>query len=183
MELGQYLFVTRNTFPHLEPLLSHLDGLPRPAVERSAILFGYIGGARDYEDERITEAHRERLPDSIRRLIPEHASWKSEREWMAMEADDESKRRHQLWLIIDPTNIDWLETTACADIVADLKEKTLAAHHMLPSWAELRDRHGDPDGVSIYAGRDELARKWLDRHLEERPIVFERRLTHLRATF
>ncbi|MEJ1960976.1 MAG: hypothetical protein WDO56_05275 [Gammaproteobacteria bacterium] len=183
MNLGQYLFVAQNTLPHLEQLLDLLNALPRPAVERAAILFGYIGSAREHEAQRITEAHRERLPDRIRALIPPHAQWKSEREWMATEQGEDSRIPQRMWLFVDETNIDWLEATPCADILADLEEKTSAAHRALPSWAELRDRHGDPDGHSIYASGEEIARKWLDRHLEQHPIAFERRLTHLRATY
>jgi len=183
MDLGQYLFVTQNTFPHLETLLEHVNALPRPAVERSAVLFGYIGLAREHEAERITEAHRERLPDRIRELIPEHASWKSEREWIATEPEEEPRKRPVLWLVVDAANIDRLEATSCADLVAELEARTRAAYRMIPSWAELRDRHGDRSGLSIYSSRDEVARKWLDKHLEDQPIAFERRLTHLRATF
>jgi hypothetical protein len=183
MDLGQHIFVVQSTFSCLESLLDHLDALPRRATERAAILFSYIGSARDHEQERVTEAHREQLPDRIAKLIPQSAVWKSEREWIMTEPNYEYESSHGLWLSVDPKNIDWLETASCAEIVDDLKTRTAAAYRMIPSWSELRDRYGDRNGVAIYTSRDEVARKWLDRHVHDNPVAFERKLTHLRATF
>lgn len=183
MDLGQYMFVTRSTFPHLEELLDHLEMLPKPAIERALIPFSYIGWARDQEDERILEEHRDRLPDRLRTLMPKKEGWKSEREWMKMSMTDGTRKDLMLRLEVDETNIEYIETASCDEIVEDLEARTRAAYELTPTWEELRDRHGDKTNLRIYANQDDIERKWLDAYLKQYPIQIERRLTHLTNSF
>ncbi|MGA9486588.1 MAG: hypothetical protein WBV25_05880, partial [Methylocella sp.] len=176
-------FVTRSTFPHLEELLDHLEMLPKPAIERALIPFSYIGWARDQEDERILEEHRDRLPDRLRTLMPKKEGWKSEREWMKMSMTDGTRKDLMLRLEVDETNIEYIETASCDEIVEDLEARTRAAYELTPTWEELRDRHGDKTNLRIYANQDDIERKWLDAYLKQYPIQIERRLTHLTNSF
>jgi hypothetical protein len=177
-ELGQYIFVARSTLPQLESLLDHLEALPKPATERYALLFGYIGWGREQEDDRILEAHRDALPDRVRRLLGTPLAWKSEREWMHSEHGFVAKKI-MLRLNVDETNIEYAESARCEDVVADLEARTRGAYELIPAWDELCDRYGDQTNLRLYATREDIERKWLDAYLRARQTPIERELTYL----
>jgi hypothetical protein len=77
------LFLAKNTLPLFDRLLDLLDTLPGELRNRSASPFFYAGLATRYEDERLTEDDRDKLPERINNLRSgRFATWLSEREWM-----------------------------------------------------------------------------------------------------
>jgi hypothetical protein len=179
-DLGQYMFVARNTLSRLGPLLDFLNVLPKAPTERSLIAFGYIGSARDVEDQRIGEQHRDALLDRFRPLMRDVDDWRSEREWIRSDVDTDHKSEYMLHLEADETTIEKLEAMDCGEIVDDLMRRTTMAYGQLPTWNELRDRCGDPAGTLVYAGRDDMERKWLDDYFSSMAMPVDLHLTHLR---
>lgn len=179
MDIGQYLFVARNTLTRLEPLLDCLEDLPKQATERRLVAFGYIGWGRRLEEQRISEEHRNALPDRLRALLVNEEEWKSEREWSGRQNEMDGPARHMLRVEIDDSSIDRLEAMDCGTIVEDLMRRTTAAYSVLPTWEELRERWADPTSTRIYAGRQDMERKWLDSYFSDNPAPPDLHLTHL----
>ncbi len=183
MNLGQYLFVARDTIPQLEALLDHLDALPVPAAERQLIVFGYLGWARREEAARIDEHDRDFIPERLR-AFAEIDEWRSEREWARSNASDGAQTGRMAQLEVDDSTIDVLENMSSDDIVEDLFRRTEAAYRHLPEWEELCDRHGDLTGLRIYASRADIERKWLDKYVQSTGrTVPDLHLTHLTSQY
>jgi hypothetical protein len=69
--------------PLFDRLLDLLDAIPGELCSRTAGPFFYAGLATRYEDERLTEDDRDRLPERINVLRPKRFdTWLSEREWI-----------------------------------------------------------------------------------------------------
>lgn len=181
MELSQRLFVTNSTLPLLDGLLDKLEAIPAKIRHRYLSPFFYMGFAKQFEGERITEKVLDRLPERLMRLYRANKSnWRSERSWMeAVRTEEEAPEEVMLRLEPDEFNIDRLEALSCEEITADLERQTRAAYRAIPSRRELCEQAGDPDNIRIYALRNDIERKWLDRYLDEHPVRFNRLLTHL----
>ncbi len=183
LRVHQRIFVVKSTLPVLGVLLDKLDEIPGDAI-RYLSTFVYRGLATRFEEERITEEMRDKLPARIAEISQRTGDrWLSEREWIedfADEVETERPQQIELELDINEANIDCLEHMHCEEIVADLIKRTQRAYAMLPSRQELRTNFADPINRRIYASLEELERKWLDHYQNESSVQFERTLTHLR---
>jgi hypothetical protein len=59
------LFLTPNTLPLFDRLLDIMEKIPGEVRSRIVTPFFYAGLGRRYEDERITEETRDKLPERI----------------------------------------------------------------------------------------------------------------------
>ncbi|WP_245272298.1 hypothetical protein [Xanthobacter sp. 126] len=182
--LGARLFVARSTLTTLKDLNDLLDTLPmHPGNWRYAMPFFYAGWAAQLEEERIDEAVRDSLPDWLLALmgacISTGEGCRSEREWIELLRMAPDTPERGLVLNVNAQNIAMLEQKCFEEIVSDLAVRTQAAYAAIPSAAELCERYGDRSGTKVYGLARCLEMKWLDRHLADHPMPFERALTHL----
>jgi hypothetical protein len=163
------LFLTRNTLPLFDRLLDILDAIPGEVRRRSASPFFYAGLASRYEDERLTEDDRDRLPDRINRLRPrKFDSWLSEREWIPLMMETASRpRRLLLKLDVDGSNIDDLERTSCEEIFAAREREYQDSYRYIPALDELCARYGDLTNRRIYVMSRDVEGRWLEMHERE----------------
>ncbi|HEX3863616.1 MAG TPA: radical SAM protein [Stellaceae bacterium] len=162
------LFLTQNTLPVFDQLLDILDSIPGEVSHRSASPFFYAGLAPRYEDERITEDIRDNLPDRINRLRPQKFNnWLSEREWIPIMLETaDQPRKLLLKLDVDETNIEYLETTSCEEVIAGRERQYQESYRDLPALDELCARYGDPENRKVYMMSRDVEGRWL--HLHER---------------
>jgi hypothetical protein len=165
LEVRQRLFVVNSTLPLFERLLAALDSLPGQPY-RYLSTFVHHGLATRYEEERITEATRDRLPSFITSIAQRDGdSWLSEREWLSEKRDElAAERPERLFLDLELTeaNIASWEEMPCDEIV-DLLAKQ-ARRSLQPSRAELYDRYADHANQRVYASLGELIHKWRGLH-------------------
>jgi hypothetical protein len=166
MTRSERLFLARNTLPIFELLLDTLDALPGDVTSRVASPFFYAGLATRYEDERLTEDDRDRLPDRINELRPgRFDKWLSEREWIPLMLETADRpRRLLLKLDVDETNIDYLEHASCDEIFATRERQYQDSYRNIPDLDELCERYGDPDNRRIYMMSRDVEGRWLDLH-------------------
>src|SRR6476660_3951966 len=107
---------------------------------------------RRYEDERITEEIRDRLPERINRLRPrKFNTWLSEREWIPVMLETANQPRKLLLKFdVDESNIDYLESAPCEEIIAEREREYQDSYQAIPPLNELCARYGDPDNRRIY---------------------------------
>jgi hypothetical protein len=184
MGLGARLFVTKSTVPMLQDLNEMLEQMPKHENDwRYALPFFYAGWGAKLEAERIDEDIRDSLPDWLDPLIKRSSCdgfWRSEREWIThIEASPEQPIETNLILNVTDDNIGRLELMSCDEIFADYEARTHAAYAAMPSLYELCDRYGDEENRKVYPLQRCIEMKWLDQHLTNHPIRFERQLTHL----
>jgi hypothetical protein len=163
------LFVATNTLPHFDRLLDTMDGIPGEVRSRIVTPFFYAGLARRYEDVRITEDIRDRLPERIAGLRRgRFQEWRSEREWipLLMETADQP-RKIAMKLDVHEGNIDRLEGSSCEEIFTAQERLYRDAYARMPSFAELCARYGDPAGRKVYMLPRDLEQKWMDMHERE----------------
>jgi hypothetical protein len=178
------MFVTKSTLPLLEELNEALDRFPAHKNDRRyALPFFYAGWGAKLEADRIDEDTRDRLPAWFAPLIKRSSSegcWRSEREWiMQIESRATSDVDTDLIINVTDANIERLESMSCDAIIAEYEARTRAAYAAMPGLHELCDRYGNRDGRDVYVLERCIAMKWLDQHLAEHPIRFERQLTHM----
>jgi hypothetical protein len=163
------LFLTKNTLPVFDRLLDVLDAIPGELRSRTAGPFFYAGLATRYEDERLTEDDRDRLPERINALRPrKFDTWLSEREWIPVMLETGSKpRRLTLKLDVDETNIEYLEHASCEQIFAAREREYQVSYRAIPALDELCSRYGDPTNRRIYMMSRDVEGRWLDLHRRE----------------
>jgi hypothetical protein len=160
------LFLTQNTLPIFDRLLDILDGIPGEIVGRTASPFFYAGLASRYENERLTEDDRDKLPERINRLKPRRFdNWLSEREWIPimMETADRP-RRLLLKLDVDEASIDYLENTPCEEVFVERERQYQESYRFIPALDELCARYGDTTNRKIYMMSRDIEGRWLDLH-------------------
>jgi hypothetical protein len=169
MVRDEKLFLTQNTLPLFDRLLEILDAIPGELRSRTVSLFFYAGLATRYEDERLTEDDRDRLPQRINELRPRRFdTWLSEREWIPVMLETAGKpRRLTLKLDVDETNIDCLERTSCEEVFDTLEREYQESYRAVPSLDELCSRYGDPTNRRIYMMSRDVEGRWLDLHQRE----------------
>lgn len=160
------LFLTKNTLPVFERLLDLLDTIPGEVRSRSASPFFYAGLATRYEDERLSEADRDNLPQRINELrAGKFGTWRSEREWIPIMRETATKpRRLLLKLDVDEGNIDRLESISCEETFAQRELEYQESYRAIPSLGELCERYGDPENRRIYMMSRDVEGRWLDLH-------------------
>ncbi|HUB15271.1 MAG TPA: radical SAM protein [Acetobacteraceae bacterium] len=163
------LFLTRNTLPVFGRLLEILDAIPGELRSRSASPFFYAGLAARYEDERLTEDDRDRLPNWINALRPrKFGTWLSEREWIPVMLETAPQpRRLLLKLDVDEANIDYLEQASCEQIFLSREREYQESYREIPALDELCSRYGDPTNRRIYMMSRDVEGRWLDLHQRE----------------
>jgi hypothetical protein len=178
--LEQRLFLTKGTLSLFEELIDKLDELPGKVKKREISSFFYGGRAGLLENERVTAADLERLPEKVSKLLLKRRPWRSEREWMDfVRQEDDVPTKVLVRLYPDDANIDQIEAKSCEAIIAELESRTRAAYALLPSRRELCEECGDVTNTQLYEHCPDIERKWLDRYLEKYPLKFERQLTYL----
>lgn len=163
------LFLANNTLPLFDRLLDTMESIPGEVRGRIVTPFFYAGLARRYEDERITEDIRDRLPERIATLRRgRFQEWRSEREWipLLMETADQP-RKLAMKLDVHEENIDRLERSSCEEIFAEQERLYREGYRQMPSFAELCEKYGDPAGRKIYLLPRDLEQKWMDMHARE----------------
>jgi hypothetical protein len=160
------LFLTKNTLPIFGGLLDLLDAIPGDLRGRSVSPFFYAGLAARYEDERLTEADRDHLPERINQLQSgKFGEWRSEREWIPIMMETaNTPRRLLLKLDVDESNIDRLEKAPCEEIFADREREYQESYQAVPALDELCRRYGDTTNRRIYVMSRDVEGKWLDLH-------------------
>jgi hypothetical protein len=160
------LFLTKNTLPAFGGLLDLLDTLPGELRSRSVSPFFYAGLAARYEDERLTEDDRDKLPERISQLRSgKFGEWLSERVWIPLMMETASApRRLLLKLDVDESNIDWLEKASCEAIFAERELEYRESYRATPALDELCDRYGNTNNRRIYAMSRDVEGRWLDLH-------------------
>jgi len=163
------LFLTRNTLPVFGRLLEILDAIPGELRSRSASPFFYAGLAARYEDERLTEDDRDRLPNWINALRPrKFGTWLSEREWIPVMLETAPQpRRLLLKLDVDEANIDYLEQASCEQIFLSREREYQESYREIPALDELCSRYGNPTNRRIYMMSRDVEGRWLDLHQRE----------------
>jgi hypothetical protein len=169
MARQEKLFLTRNTLPLFDRLLDILDAIPGEIRSRAASLFFYAGLAGRYEDERLTEDDRDRLPERINQLrAGKFGDWRSEREWIPLMLETADRpRRLQLKLDVDESNIEYLETASCAEIFITRERAYQDSYRQIPALDELCARYGDRSNRRVYAMSRDVEGRWLDLHHRE----------------
>ena len=163
------LFLAINTLPLFDRLLDTMDGIPGEVRSRIVTPFFYAGLARRYEDARITEDIRDRLPERIAGLRRgRFQEWRSEREWipLLMETADQP-RKIAMKLDVHEENIDRLEGSSCEEIFTGQERLYREAYARMPSFGELCAHYGDPAGRKVYMLPRDLEQKWMDMHERE----------------
>ena len=160
------LFLTRSTLPLFDRLLEILDAIPGELRRRTASPFFYAGLATRYENERLTEDDRDRLPSRINKLRPKKFdTWLSEREWIPVMLETAGKpRRLPLKLDVSETNIDYLERTPCDEVFASREREYQESYRNIPPLDELCFRYGDQTNRRIYVMSRDVEGRWLDLH-------------------
>jgi hypothetical protein len=163
------LFLTKNTLPHFDRLLSLLDTIPGELRGRSASPFFYAGPATRYEDERLTEDDRDNLPARINELRSgKFGTWLSEREWIPVMLDTATQpRRLVLKLDVDESNIERLESTPYEKIFAQRELEYQESYRAIPALDELCERYGNAENRRIYMMSRDVEGRWLDLHQRE----------------
>jgi hypothetical protein len=169
MARQEKLFLTKNTLPVFDRLLDLLDALPGELFSRNASLFFYAGLASRYEEERLGEDDRDRLPVRINEFRPgKFGTWLSEREWIPLMLETADKpRRLLLKLDVDETNIDYLERASCEEIFATRERDYQQSYEAIPALDELCARYGDLENRRIYMMSRDVEGRWLDLHHRE----------------
>jgi hypothetical protein len=163
------LFLTKNTLPLFDRLLDILDAIPGEVRRRTASPFFFAGLATRYENERLTEDDRNRLPQRINELRPKNfGTWLSEREWIPVMLETASTpRRLSLKLDVNEANIDYLERTACEEIFVTREHEYQKSYRTIPPLDELCFRYGDSTNQRIYVMSRDVEGRWLDLHQRE----------------
>ncbi len=163
------LFLTQNTLAQFDRLLDVLDHIPGEVRNRYVTLFFYAGLASRYEDERITEEIRDRLPERIGRLRQgKFQDWRSEREWIPIMMETADKpRKLVLKLDVHEGNIDQLEKSSCEAIFTERERLYQESYRSIPSLGELCARYGDPTSRKVYMMSRDVEGRWIDRHAHE----------------
>jgi hypothetical protein len=165
LQIRQRLFVVNSTLPSFDRLLAALDLIPCEPY-RYLSTFVYHGLGSRYEEERITEVTRDRLPKCITSIPRRDGDlWLSEREWIAekkSEIASENPERRLLDLELTEANIAFLETISCEEIIDFLTKRTQQS--LQPSPAELCERYADRSNRRVYASLGELIHKWRNLH-------------------
>jgi hypothetical protein len=163
------LFLTKNTLPLFDRLLDLLDAIPGELRSRTASPFFYAGLATRYEDERLTEDDRDRLPERINVLRPKKFdTWLSEREWIPVMLETANRaRRLQLKLDVDESNIEYLERAPCAEVFSTREREYQKSYRATPALDELCSRYGDVTNRLIYMMSRDVEGRWLDLHQRE----------------
>jgi sulfatase maturation enzyme AslB (radical SAM superfamily) len=182
MVFFQRIFLMKSTLPTLEKLIDKLDELPIKVKSREIYPLFYSGRARYLEDERVTAADLEVLPERVTKFLKKRKNWRTEREWMdTVYEREETSANVILKLYLDDTNIDRIESMSCEEIVSELENRTRAAYAALPAKRQLCEEYGDPTNLRLYQDFHDVQILWLDRYLKKYPIQFERSLTRLTA--
>lgn len=176
----QRILLTRSGLEQMPQLLDTLDALELELRGRNAYPFFYSGLARRYEEERVTMAMLDRQPERVRAVYrDDKRHWKSERAWIEHARTAEGKyEAGPVTLVLSDSNIGQIESMSCEAILDDLTRRTRAAYDALPGRSELAEKYADPTNEKIYMFLWEMECLWMDRHLKEHPVVFERELTH-----
>lgn len=180
MEMVQRLHLLKSTLPCLEELINKLDALPGKVKRRSIEPISYSGRADNLEAERVTAADLEFLPERVAKFFTKRKNWHSEREWIEIVSKKKTSPADivlKLW--VDDSNIDRIESMSCDEIIAELESRTRAAFAALPTRLELCKECGDLTNLRLYAGSQDVERKWLNQYLAKHNIRFERQLTYL----
>jgi len=166
MAREEKLFLTQNTLPLFDRLLEILDAVPGALRSRTASPFFYAGLATRYEDQRLTEDDRDRLPQRINELRPrKFNTWLSEREWIPVMLETAGRpRRLSLKLDVDETNIDYLERAPCEEVFATRERAYQESYRTIPPLDELCFRYGDRTNRRIYTMSRDVEGRWLDLH-------------------
>ncbi len=166
------LFLTRNTLPLFDELLDLMESIPGEVRSRIVTPFFYAGLARRYEDERLTEDERDRLPERILKLRRGRFSeWRSEREWIPLLMEKAAEpRKIAMKLDVHEENIDQLEQTSCEEIFSSQEQFYYDGYQRVPSLEELCARYGDPDGRKVYMLPRDLEDKWMYMHRRDTGI-------------
>jgi hypothetical protein len=169
MSRQEKLFLSRNTLPLFERLLDILDTIPGEIRSRSASLFFYAGLANRYEEERLSEDDRDSLPERINELRSgKFGDWRSEREWIPLMLETADRpRRLQLKLDVDESNIDYLESALCEEILVARERAYQDSYRHIPALGELCARYGDASNRRVYAMSRDVEGRWLDLHHRE----------------
>lgn len=181
MKLNVRFLLTRKTLPFLADVMQRAERLNAPALTCQAAPLFYMGSGAAFEEDRITEETRQALIEQYgSTLLPRAAEWKSEREWVHKVVTT-NEPPEPVMLRLDPqaATIDRLEAQSCAEILADLRQRTERAYAAIPSRAQLARSVGETHSTRIYALPNDMERLWLDRYLTRHPVTFERELTHL----
>ena len=180
MGLIQRAFLTNSTLPMLCTLFDMLDELGGEVVERVGYPLFYSGSARNLEHERVTMETLDNQPQRIKAIYRrDKNNWKSEKDWieLARNGNHEYESKY-VTLRLDDSNIDKVEAISCEAVIADLIERTKAAYASVPEREELCEKYGDKTNEKIYMFMWDMECLWVDRYLEDKPVVFERHLTH-----
>jgi hypothetical protein len=181
MGLIQRTFLTNSTLPLVERWLDLLDELGGNVVQRVAYLLFYSGLARKFEHERVTRETLDRQSDRVKAIYRDDQNrWKSEKDWAEfLRTDKEYESGYgDLVLKLDDSNIDQIESMSCEEIIADLTQRTKAAYAAVPSREELCEKYANQTSEKLYMFTWDMECLWIDRFLQQNPIVFERHLTH-----
>ncbi len=180
MGLIQRAFLTNSTLPMLGTLFDMLDELGGEVVERVGYPLFYSGLARKLEHERVTMETLDNQPDRTKAIYrKDKDKWKSEKDWIEYAKNGTHEyESNYVTLKLDDSNIGTVESMSCEAIIADLTERTIAAYAAVPGREELCEKYGNKTNEKIYMFMWDMECLWVDRYLQDNPVVFERHLTH-----
>lgn len=179
--LQQRVLLMRDTMAGLGDLFDDLDALGGgDRIVRWSIPLFYSGLARRLEDQRLTKADFDALPDRVLDTLREdHVDWKTEGEWMEhLREREEEPERIAIHLPITMNTLDWGESRACDEIVAELESQWKAAYDRLPSRRSLGAKYGRAASGKVYMHMAHLDHRWMDQCVSENPGRFDLRSTH-----
>jgi hypothetical protein len=162
MEIGQSIFVTTKTWRSLDSMEDILNKFGRPK-HRHIYPIGYVGLARDLEDQRIDEDIRDVLISKRQNSLLRPSSWLSEREWIGRLRDGVWIGRTPLVFDINVENIDSLELMSDEMIVCNIESKGRNAFMKLPDLDCLINEVADPSGRKVYTSVNDVLAMWIDR--------------------
>ena len=109
------------------------------------------GRGRFLSDARISEKDLARLSEAAKGLL-NRSVYKTEREWLRSGFPDETKRAIIISLRQD--NISWYEAMSAKEIIREAEKLDDSYYAAFPSFGELAEKYGDPDGDMLYSRRD-----------------------------
>ena len=116
---------------------------------------------------RLEETDLDTLSETARGYL-NRSRFRPEREWVA-ETSLPAPTRRVLTLSLTPENVDYFESLPFDDTIRYLEKLDDDYYAAIPSFRELLDRYGDPQGTRLYSARD-LYLHYQRRYIQENNI-------------
>lgn len=162
----QTFFLIKSTIHLLEDLRGIMEAEFGEMAKYHVRTFNYMGAAKAFEDERITEDMRDSMSDWVNKVClgDRFTEWRSEREWMDLVSQEpEAVEKVVLKLFVTDANIEQLEAMSAQRIFGELEAQARINYNRLSSLKDLAARFGDPTNTRVYQDKWCIGALWQGR--------------------